>query len=376
MAHREALVTPCYVLDKAVAQRNATAMLDRAAALGCALRPHVKTHKTLEGALLQTGGRRSGIVVSTLAEAEYFADGGFDDILYAVCITPEKFLRVEALVGRLGKMHIAVDQAGQLERVVKYLEGRKAAAPDAFKKWSVCVMVDCGYHREGLDPDLPESLALVQQIAVHGELLEFFGIYTHGGNSYDARSAEEVRRYAVAERDAVSGFAAKIRGAGLDVPVVGVGSTPTCSHPPADGLGGVTEMHPGNYITYDAMQCAIGACGIEDVAVRVLTRIVAVYPHRKTILIDLGWTGCSCQGADHHYGVLTSHPELQVRVFKQESGEVEAKPGVEVDWAKYQVGDVLELAPWHSCAAGAAHPTVVIEEGGEQVGEWVPCRGW
>jgi len=56
-------------------------MLGRAAGLGVRLRPHVKTHKTVGGALLQTGGRRSGIVVSTLAEAEHFADHGFDDIL-------------------------------------------------------------------------------------------------------------------------------------------------------------------------------------------------------------------------------------------------------------------------------------------------------
>ena len=35
------------------------------------------------GALLQTGGRKSRIVVSTLAEAAFYADAGWDDILYA-----------------------------------------------------------------------------------------------------------------------------------------------------------------------------------------------------------------------------------------------------------------------------------------------------
>lgn len=46
-----------------------------------------------------------------------------------------------------------------------------------------------------------------------------------------------------------------IRGWSLEwteVPIVGVGSTPTCSNPVA--LKGVTEMHPGNYIYYDVMQ--------------------------------------------------------------------------------------------------------------------------
>ena len=66
-------------------------MLANAEKMNCILRPHVKTHKTLEGAVLQTGGRKSRIVVSTLAEAEFFAKGGFDDILYAVPLTPDKF---------------------------------------------------------------------------------------------------------------------------------------------------------------------------------------------------------------------------------------------------------------------------------------------
>lgn len=45
------------------------------------------------------------------------------------------------------------------------------------------------------------------------------------------------------------------------MPVVGVGSTPTCSNPP-NALPNVTEMHPGNYIYYDTMQEVIG--GVED----------------------------------------------------------------------------------------------------------------
>ena len=75
------LRTPCCVVDHAIASANAARMLGTAQRLGCKLRPHVKSHKTIEGALLQTGGIRERIVVSTLAEACFFADNGFDDIL-------------------------------------------------------------------------------------------------------------------------------------------------------------------------------------------------------------------------------------------------------------------------------------------------------
>ena len=81
---------PALVLRLDVAAANVARMQARADSLGCALRPHVKTHKTLELGALQTGGTRRRITVSTLAEAQFFADGGFDDILYAVPITPDK----------------------------------------------------------------------------------------------------------------------------------------------------------------------------------------------------------------------------------------------------------------------------------------------
>lgn len=35
----------------------------------------------------------------------------------------------------------------------------------------------------------------------------------------------------------------------------------------------------------------IGSCSLEDVAVRVMTRVIGHCPHRNQLLIDCGWTG-------------------------------------------------------------------------------------
>ena len=75
------LRTPALVVRLPVARANASRMLGHAQRLGCRLRPHVKTHKTLELGKLQTNGSCRCITVSTLAEAEFFAAGGFDDIV-------------------------------------------------------------------------------------------------------------------------------------------------------------------------------------------------------------------------------------------------------------------------------------------------------
>ena len=60
------------------------------------------------------------------------------------------------------------------------------------------------------------------------------GVYTHGGHSYDtAGDHDALARVALAERDVTVAFAARLRAAGLPSGAVGIGSTPTCSNPPA-----------------------------------------------------------------------------------------------------------------------------------------------
>ena len=71
-------------------------MIDLAKKYDCVLRPHMKTHKTLEIGELMAPSKKK-ISVSTLAELEFFANGGFDDILFAIPITEDKFKRVKAV---------------------------------------------------------------------------------------------------------------------------------------------------------------------------------------------------------------------------------------------------------------------------------------
>ena len=238
--------------------------------------------------------------------------------------------------------------------------------------------VDCGYHREGVDPEDEASLALVRALC-DSPATAFAGLYTHGGHSYSARDAAQARAIGEQERDATAGFAARLRAAGVAVPTVGVGSTPTCSNPPAH-LDGIDEMHPGNYLYYDAMQAIIGSCGTDDVAVRVLTRVVGHYPKSNTLLIDCGWTGASVQGlgADG-YAAFAEHPELRLSNFKQECGEVTSADGSPLDYARYPIGGMLRILPYHSCAATHQHALVHVleDDRASSVSEtWRICKGW
>ena len=372
----DALRTPCLVCHREILERNAAAMRERAEKFGCALRPHFKTVKTLEGAAIATDGTNRRITVSTLAEAAFLADGKFDDILYAVPLTPDKIADVLSLHSRLDAFTVMVDHPVQVDALLSALDERRAEL--ASKPLRVVVGVDCGYHRDGCDPEDASSVELVRTL-IASPLTTFAGLYTHGGHSYDAGSADEIIAIGEAERDATVGFASALRALGLEVPSVGVGSTPTCSIPPPH-LDGVDEMHPGNYLYYDTTQLALGSCTVEDIAVRVLTRVVGHYPKSNTLLIDCGWTGASAQGKENGYGRFVDAPELRILNLKQECGEVGPADGSSpLDYDRYPIGSLLELLPHHSCASTHQHSKVHVlsGEGGRTVEKvWEVCKGW
>lgn len=85
--------TPRCILRKDIAEKNANFILNICKRHNLKLRPHIKTHKTEEGALLQTGGKKECIVVSTLAEIRFYLDRGWKDLIYGVPLVGEDKIR-------------------------------------------------------------------------------------------------------------------------------------------------------------------------------------------------------------------------------------------------------------------------------------------
>ena len=73
--------------------------------------------------------------------------------------------------------------------------------------------MDCGYHREGVDPECESSISLVKRLA-QSDFFQFSGLYAHAGHSYDAKGVDSVRKISEKERDVTVGFAKKLRAAG------------------------------------------------------------------------------------------------------------------------------------------------------------------
>lgn len=235
--------TPSLLLDIQRVRKNAERTSNIAKQNNVRLRPHVKTHKCVEVAQIQTAGHDGAITVSTLAEAKAFFRHGFSDITYAVPIERGKFEEAIEILRSGVKLNLLTDDAATVTDLDE-ISGKAGVKFDVFLK------IDCGTHRVGVEPHTAEAIDLPRQISDAANL-NFAGILTHAGHSYDARSVEAVKEVARHERDSMVELAEKLRASGVDVPTVSIGSTPTINH--VDHLKGIDEVRPGK-ITYSLMR--------------------------------------------------------------------------------------------------------------------------
>jgi D-serine deaminase-like pyridoxal phosphate-dependent protein len=366
------LGTPSLLLDIARVRRNAQRMSEVAHRCNVRLRPHIKTHKCIEVARIQTEGHDGAITVSTLAEARAFAKNGFTDITYAVPIERGKFDDAIEILRSGTKLNLLTDDAD----TVKALD---AVASKAGVEFDVFVKIDCGTHRVGVEPETDAAIEIPRLLS-DASSLNFAGILTHAGHSYDAKSKEGILEVARHERDSMVELATRIGRQGIAVPTVSIGSTPTMSC--IDHLDGVDEIRPGNYIFFDAYQATLGSCGFEDTALTVLAAVI--HKGEKRMVVDAGGIALSKDrgpvgldpacGYGHVLDIDGNETGMRVTGLSQEHGEIEA--GDSAMFEKLNVGDRVRILANHSCLTAAQHSHYHVIENGEIVDRWEIHRGW
>lgn len=374
----DGLETPCLLLDADILQANVDRMRRHLDGLGVTLRPHLKTAKSLEVARRAMAGPAGPATVSTLREAEYFAEGGVRDMIYAVGIAPQKLDRVGAIRQRWGAdLAIVLDSGAQAEAVAAWSRRSGDALP-------VLIEVDADGHRSGVGPRDAEALVAIGRAVADGASLR--GVLLHAGDSYGLSDPAALRRAAEAERVAAVAAAEILRGAGLPCPVVSVGSTPTARY--AETLAGVTEVRAGVFMIGDLFQAGVGSCTIDDIALTVLATVIGHQRDKGWIITDAGWMalsrdrGTARQAVDQGYGLACDiagrpYPDLIVRDANQEHGIVAVRKGAAAGLPDLPVGARLRILPNHACATGAQHDRYHVVADGRLSGEvWPRINGW
>ncbi|RNC85391.1 MAG: alanine racemase [Balneola sp.] len=338
--------TPVLILDELRAKKNILAMLKKGNDANVDVRPHFKTHQSIKiGEWFEKAGV-TGITVSSLVMAEYFADAGWKSITVAF---PVSFLQAN-LINQLAsniELRILVTDTESVEK----LDGLISSKVKAY------IEVDPGYNRSGLPTNDYNKLNKLKKVIEDSANLEFYGFYTHAGHSYTCRSKSEINELTASITPLLRDLKKEFRA-----PIC-FGDTPICST--IESFDFTDEISPGNFVFYDWTQVEIGSCSHQEIAVAMSCPVVGKYAERNQLLIHGGAIHFSKDSFTDSSGVTQfgKVAELNengigtpikgnfVKSLSQEHGIVQC---TEDYFNSVSIGDSIAILPIHSCLTAEA----------------------
>jgi len=147
--------TPAILVDDAVVNRNIRNLTEYAKQHRIDLRPHTKTHKSLEMARRQIEAGAVGLTVAKAGEADVMV-AETDDLMVAYPALDAPRCQKLAHLAAGKTVRVAVDS-------IMAIDALASAAAAAEVTLGILVEIDAGFHRTGVQ-SASEALALAEQI--------------------------------------------------------------------------------------------------------------------------------------------------------------------------------------------------------------------
>ena len=336
------MLTPYLSIDFAKLRANINRMQELCDKHGCKLRPHIKTHKSVEIARMQVAAGAVGITCAKVSEAEVMAAGGLSDIFIAYpLVGAEKIERAIVLAKKLRRLILAVDSLQGAEALS--LASRRHELP-----LQVRLEVDSGMRRSGVSMRDAADLAVAVS-SLPG--LQLSGLYTFKGMMHGGKATMDAEEAATEECRLLYDLKQELGRRGVEICELSAGSTPTGPACAATGL--VDEIRPGTYVFYDQSYMLMGAATPEDIAARIVCTVVST-PAPDYAIVDGGSkTFPTDAGIDrpplhlHSYGYAIGRDDLRLDRLSEEHGMLRSVSGE----TGLSLGDILEFVPAHICPA-------------------------
>ena len=342
--------TPAFIVNEAVALHNIIAFQGHCDDVGLALRPHIKTHKSIRFAKAQVAAGAIGITCQKIREAEAVVDTGIDDILITFnLIGAEKLDRLRVLSSRLSALSVVADNAEVIQGLGQAFEG-------AQRPLSILVECDTGAGRCGVQTPRA-ALELAEKIS-HTSSLIFGGLMTYPAAN-GAKNAAHFMRKTKRLLDAK----------GIACPAISSGGSPDMWTATTSGI--ITEYRIGTYIYNDRSLVQRGTCTWNDCAGHVLATVVSM-PTPSRAIIDAGskvLTSDLLGFSD--YGHVLGHPEIKIVGLSEEHG-ILAVTGE----SQLVIGARIRIVPNHVCVVSNMFDDIWIEnENGSLTQLKIDARG-
>lgn len=337
------ITKPTLIIDEVKCKQNITNMFVRSQQHNVTLRPHFKTHQSLEiGQWFKDVGV-SKITVSSLTMADYFSND-WNDITVAFPVNVLEINTINKLAKKI-TLNILIESENSIEFLNEHLQH-----PVNFY-----IKINIGNNRAGLAHYDIEGIDRI--LSKVGDKLNFIGFLGHAGQTYKCRSKADILRVHEEAKQKLVTLKENYLNRYPTI-IASYGDTPSCSV--AENFEDIDEIRPGNYVFYDAMQLQIGSCNANDVAVTLECPIVAIHPKQNELVIYGGGVHLSKDSIDHEefgsiYGLVANKTDkgwndiiqnTYVRGISQEHGMVTVP---EKDIQNYKVGDTIYVLPIHSC---------------------------
>lgn len=325
--------TPALIVDRAALERNITQMAATAERAGLALRPHAKTHKSVEIARLQLAAGAIGIACATVAEAEMLAAADIGGLLLtAPVMGASKFARLTH-INRTHGITVAVDHARQVEAIA-------AAMQPADKALAVVVDVDVGQLRTGVI-DAGDGVRLAQMIAAQPQL-RFAGIQGFAGHAQHIADPRERRQATAEAAETLRRQTEALTAAGLRPDLVTGSGTGTHAQ---DCDGPYNELQVGSYVFMDSDYARIvderGAGPAFTPSLFVLATVVSVNRPGQ-VTVDAGTKALATNGPPPCH-IVGAPQGATYRFAGDEHGVISIPAGA----AAPQLGDRLLIGATH-----------------------------
>lgn len=355
------------MIDRAKVRSNITSMQALASRAGVRLRPHAKTHKSPVIAGWQIEAGAAGVCCAKPGEAEVFADAGVTDIRLPYPVNPANANRILALMDRV-RLSIIVDDVNVAREWSQVMNASR-------RRLDVLIKVDVGTHRCGIDPESPRVISTIRQVAdLSG--LRLLGLLSHAGHGYGAKDEAELEQVAEREIAILRSLAAQALDAGVELPEISVGATPTARFIPRQT--GATEMRPGTYVFFDRTQIGLGAATLDQCAMTVISTVVS-RPVATRVVFDAGSKTLSSDvlrgfGTTAGHGLVFPHldgpdpdPSIVIERLSEEHAVARAPAS-----CRLKPGDRVRIVPNHTCVVTNLTDELLVVDGGDAIVDRLP----
>jgi D-serine deaminase-like pyridoxal phosphate-dependent protein len=365
---RHLLDTPALLIDLPAMTRNIERMAAFARSRGVNLRPHVKTHKSVEIARRQVAAGAIGVSCVTLGEAEVMVQGGIPGVLItSPAVTPSKIARLIRLAQRArpGDVMVVVDNPQNLAELAR-------AASELTHPLDVLVDYGAGYNRTGAATQA--KVLELAALAAAEPRLRLRGLQAYAGNLQHIVAREERSAAAAGLRETVAGIVAAARRQGLNFDIVTGAGTGT--HDLDSQENAFTELQAGSYVFMDAEYSRVLADGDKaspfETSLFVQTAVVSTNA-ADWVTVD---GGTKCFSTDSGVPLVAKGADAASRYafFGDEHGKL--MPPVGSQAPKPALGARVEFVTPHCDPTVNLHDAYHVVEGGTLVAIWpVDARG-